>query len=153
MISLGSSWCVVALSSPLLLSSRALIFADPLSLSCSASFHTQSRDYFGYRKIRGDGNCYYRAAVVGFFEQGLEEATLNAPAGLALEARSAFMTQAATRLASVSDAVAREYSASASDQHAKLVSWVGSCTDWDSFDSALQADASFDQVSHSLHFL
>jgi hypothetical protein len=40
--------------------------------SMRSKINTLSNHYYGYRKIRGDGNCYYRAIIFGLLEQLIE---------------------------------------------------------------------------------
>ena len=46
----------------------AIAAAEKFNGSLQAKVGELAREYVGFRKIRGDGNCYYRATVYGLLE-------------------------------------------------------------------------------------
>ena len=52
--------------------------ADRANDSLRSKVKTLAKSYAGYRKIRGDGNCYYRAVVYGAFEQIIHDGNRQA---------------------------------------------------------------------------
>ena len=56
---------------------QEIILSDKFNESFREKIKILSQDYHGYRKIRGDGNCYYRAVMFGILEQAISNVNIE----------------------------------------------------------------------------
>jgi len=100
-------------------------------------------DYVGWRVIRGDGNCYYRAVIMGYLELWLD--TLPSK----VEVRRTFMRRISDLVASASGYIRDSYGEQGgdfSDLNDKLAQYLSKCLSWEQLESTVLANASFDQA-------
>ena len=101
------------------------------------------KDYVGWRVIRGDGNCYYRAVIIGYLELWLDIHPSK------VEARKTFMRRISDLIASASGFIRDSYDEQGRDFAAlndKLAQYVAKCWHWEQLESTVLANASFDQA-------
>lgn len=95
-------------------------------------------DYIGYRAIRGDGNCYYRAVMTGYLEHGI------GGEGDDREKRMTFIDRFIKRIQPLVDSIRQFYGEELAAIHCKLVEWLPKCASWEHLESLVLMNPSLD---------